>query len=140
MNKIKKYRDWKVGDDIYIKGKVIRITNDVFYPIKVSLSPEDSGITLTKDGKYIKEDTKPCASFLPTEQSLPFDEIEVKIDTPVWVRDNESEPWEFRFFSHFEEDIIRTFVNQLTSKDASCTTPWGYYSFDNPFNANLKNK
>ena len=133
MNKIKKYRDWKVGDDVYIKGKVRRIEDKDDYPVKVNLGSGNGDTSLTKEGKYLYSDSYPCASFLPTEQSMPFDEVEIAVDTPVWVRINESDPWEFRFFSHFEDGCLKAFEAQKRSKEIKHTCGWQFYSFENPF-------
>ena len=133
MNKRKVFRDWKVGDDIYIKGKVREIRNQDDYPVRVRLVGAEVITTFTKDGRYTISSKIPCASFLPTEQSMPFDLEEVAVDTPVWVRHNNNELWEYRFFSHFEDVLVRTFNNQRKSKDGAGTCSWEFYSFENPF-------
>lgn len=137
MNKIKKYRDWKVGDDIYIKGKVTFISECNNYPVvaKPLNSNQDlgGGINFTKDGKWYDTDNLPSISFLPTEQSMPFDEVEIAVDTPVWVRVTEVNPWMYRFFAGFNGDEVLVWVDQKTSKDRGSRMPFSLYSFENPF-------
>lgn len=134
MNKIKKYRDWKVGDDVYIKGKVRRIEDKDDYPVKVNLGSGNGDTSLTKEGKYLYSDSYPCASFLPTEQSMPFDEVEIAVDTPVWVRQDMSSEWFYRFFSHFSDKKgIHCWGSQQTSNKITCTSYWEYYSLTSPF-------
>ncbi len=134
MNKIKKYRDWKVGDDVYIKGKVRRIEDKDDYPVKVNLGSGNGDTSLTKEGKYLYSDSYPCASFLPTEQSMPFDEVEISVDTPVWVKVSEHNPWMYRFFAGFNGDEVLVWMDQKTSKDSSSKMAFSLYSFKNPFN------
>lgn len=137
MNKIKKYRDWKVGDDIYIKGKVTFISECNNYPVvaKPLNSNQDlGGVNFTKDGKWYDTDKLPSISFLPTEQSMPFDEVEIAVDTPVWVRQDMSSEWFYRFFSHFSDKKgIHCWGSQQTSNKITCTSYWEYYSLTSPF-------
>lgn len=131
MEKIKVFRPWKAGDPVYSKGIVSAISKTGQYTVNVEIFGRTE--TFTQDGLFGIDNPAPSISFLPTEQSMPFDEIEIAIDTPVWVRSNEGVPWEFRFFSHFAGGKLRAFDSQKKSNETEQTCPWKLYSFENPF-------
>lgn len=143
MNKIRKYREWKVGDDIYIKGKVFSLDghNDI-YPIIVQLQ-EGQKLSFRSNGYYNIDNMdfkkpKPSLSFVKDYKDIPFerypfDEVEIAVDTPVWVKVSEINPWMYRFFAGFNGDEVLVWVDQKTSKDRGSKMPFSLYSFENPF-------
>lgn len=56
----------------------------------------------------------------------PVDWSKVPVDTKVYVRDSDSEPWKPRYFAKFEDGKIFTWTNGATSfsRDSVCDSSW----------------
>ena len=50
----------------------------------------------------------------------------VEVDTPILVRDYESQEWEARHFAKYEGGIVYTWVGGCTSWSETNTTSWNY--------------
>ena len=132
MEKRKVFRPWKAGDPVYSKGIVSAISKTGQYTVSVEIFGRTE--TFTQDGLFGIDNPAPSISFLPTEQSMPFDEVEIAIDTPVWVKKTDGSCWELRFFSQFGPTGVYCFSDQKRYKDAGHNTSfWPIYSFENPF-------
>lgn len=75
------YRAWKKGDVGYHKNGVcgeIEIREHHLYPVELNYKEAGSNrfMTFTLDGRYMATSIAPSLSFLPNEQSMPFDEVE----------------------------------------------------------------
>jgi hypothetical protein len=93
--------------------------------------------TFYLDGKYNDSDVTPRLSFTPYEiefkgfsQERPLPNIEV--DTVVYVRNGKTDLWDMRYFSHFENDEMVTFINQENSTVTGKLHNWKYWSLENP--------
>ena len=80
VNKKRIYRGFQEGDTGYykgIKGK-ISIDKDTATSFKIDWHSENIPHyeCFTLEGKFMKVDENPSLSFLPNEQSMPFDEVE----------------------------------------------------------------
>ena len=135
---LRKYREWRVGDGCYFgkaECEVIAITIGDTHPIKVIFQSNKNmhPIGFTLNGSYHKAANDQSLSFLQDELSMPFDEVQIEVDTLVYVRDNEDEEWIMRFFSHFDEGgKLYCFNDQYKSNQTTSATTWEYYSLTNP--------
>ena len=50
----------------------------------------------------------------------------IKIDTPILVRNNESDKWLKRYFAKYEGGVVYTWNFGRTSWTEDCMTEWGY--------------
>lgn len=51
---------------------------------------------------------------------------EVENDTLIEVRDSETDDWVKRYFSHYHNGQIFTYINGCTSKTETLVSPWDY--------------
>ena len=81
VNKKRIYREWREGDTRYYKGIKGKISIDKDTPTSFKIDWHSENIPhytcFTLEGKFMKADKDPSLSFLPDEQSMPFDEVEV---------------------------------------------------------------
>ena len=79
------YREWQEGDTGYYKGVKGKITIDNKTHTSFLIDwhsehekdyPDSKSFTI--EGKFLTSDENPSLSFLPDEQSMPFDEVEEK--------------------------------------------------------------
>ena len=131
---------FKVGDKVFDYnfgwGKVISIDDDSFlnYPINVDFENFNFRIGYTLDGKSNSIFLNPNLSF--TEYDLVnggFSQVrplpDIKEGDLVYVKFYRDSEWIMRYFSHFKEDIMYIFNNQL--KEGG-TTKVIEYSLTNP--------
>ena len=52
---------------------------------------------------------------LVMDYEIPANRSKVKIDTPIWVRDYDTENWRKRHFAKYENGLVWTFNNGFTS-------------------------
>lgn len=78
-----------------------------------------------------KSDDRSCAKRLKewSEQEYvepPIDWSNVAVDTKVYVRDSDNEPWKPRYFAKFEDGKIFAWANGATSfsRDSVCNSSW----------------
>ena len=80
VNKKRIYREWREGDTGYYKGVKGRISIDNKTNTSFKIDWHSENIphyaSFTLEGKFNKADKEPSLSFLPDEQSMPFDEVE----------------------------------------------------------------
>lgn len=81
VNKKRIYRGFQEGDTGYYKGIKGKISIDKDTPTSFKIDWHSENIPhytcFTLEGKFMKADKDPSLSFLPDEQSMPFDEVEV---------------------------------------------------------------
>ena len=86
VNKKRIYRGFQEGDTGYYKGIKGKISIDKDTPTSFKIDWHSENIPhytcFTLEGKFMKADENPSLSFLPNEQSMPFDEVEVMNKLP----------------------------------------------------------
>lgn len=68
----------------------------------------------------------------------PIDWSKVPVDTPIWVRDLESDIWRRRHFGKYKNGKVYAFDNGGTSWSGSCAASWNHAKLatDDELNAN----
>ena len=96
-------KEFKVGDEVFIKGKVLEISEDKDYPISFSLSfREQAQFVFTKEGKYSTHDPSPSLFHAQPTERL------------VQVRDYDDQEWVTRVFCKEIDDLYYAWVNATT--------------------------
>jgi hypothetical protein len=111
-------------------GEVIDIDSFNPFPVRVKFT---NGLVedFTNDGRLFKN-TPPVLSHTPYTLNSFTQNSVIEKDTLVWVRYNNYNCWEQRFYSHFKDGIHYCFESQKTSKETSETTSWKYLETENP--------
>ena len=100
-------KEFKVGDDVVIKGKVIEISEDNDYPIRFSFSfREQVQFTFTKEGKYSIDDPSPSLFHAQPTERL------------VQVRDYDTDPWQTRVFCKEINGLYYVWVKAETLEES----------------------
>ena len=140
VNKKRIYREWREGDTGYYKGIKGKISIDkdtptsfkidwhsenippawTPYTLPSYLTGEGGYITyyecFTLEGKFMKVDENPSLSFLPNEQSMPFDEVEEMNKLPEkYAVKCENEEQKIILQKHFSVLLKRTVLGTKTS-------------------------
>ena len=63
---------------------------------------------------------------------MPFDEVGIAVDTPVFVRMDEGDQWQLRYFKCFDNSGVECFYDQKKSTEANRGAYWPIYSFEIP--------
>jgi hypothetical protein len=111
--------EFKVGDEVIMKGRVVGITDSVIYPVLVLFEgfPNSGSNNFTKDGKF--RSTYPSPSLFhaqPTERL-------------VEVRDNELHSWSTRVFCKEVDGSFFCWSDVKSLERAKCSTKltsWKY--------------
>ena len=91
----------------------------------------DSMYEFYKDGRLYKN-LPSVLSFTPHES--PKLEKQIEKDTFVWCRQNDTDVWSARYYSHIEDGNHRCFVNQLKSHQTNNKpAPWAIVQTESPF-------
>jgi len=94
------------------------------HPIRVV----PSGSTFTKYGMILANHTRPSLFLAPFEwptQEQPEPLVpDLPVDTPIMVRNHESESWQRRHFAEWEDGKVTTFEDGGTSFTANSTVDW----------------
>lgn len=117
------YRGWKTGDVGYFNGQAGNVKIDKQFNTKYPIYWEDidnskNYETFTLDSKYCFYRKHPTLSFLPNEQSMPFDEVDVldNNDQPCFTDHTNALSKLMRKSSNpeqFIENIHQTMLNHL---------------------------
>ena len=116
----------KVSCPMFGNGIVKDIINDfpANYPVKVLFDGVETPESFTEDGRLTNYG-KPCLF----QGHRDFEEPELKEVTPfnegnaVWVRQDNKAIWEFRYFSHLDENgLFHCYADQ--QKKGKRTFPW----------------
>lgn len=75
-------------------------------------------------GKPCNEKIKEWANSEYVEPSV--DWSKVPVDTPILVRDIESDEWERRYFAKYEDNTVYAWEDGATSWSAVCVCDWKY--------------
>jgi hypothetical protein len=104
-------KEFEVGDDVFIKGKVIEIGEDNDYPIGFSFSfSEGVKFVFTKDGKYSTHHPSPSLFHAQPTERL------------VQVRDYDDQEWVTRVFCKELNGYYYTWANATTLEEVK-TSP-----------------
>jgi hypothetical protein len=104
-------KEFKVGDEVVIKGKIIEISESIDYPIHFSFSfCEEVKFVFTKEGKYSIHHPSPSLFHAPTTERL------------VEVRDKNSESWSTRVFCKKIDGLYYTWNEAATFDMAKRST------------------
>lgn len=141
--------NYKIGDTVYfyiqnqvLKGVIESIDYDHLpeYPIIVRKA---NGVAygFTEDGYLFSGEKTPSyrLSFTPFEVKVigatyERPEVEIPVNTLVWVRKSYNDLWEARFYSHKEGGMHYCFANQLKSNQDPDVYPWQELSIECPLN------
>jgi hypothetical protein len=139
--------NYKVGDTVYFCSDnqvkqgiiwLIEYDHPPEYPIIVRTS-DGNAYAFTEDGYYVGEEKESQRlSFTPFEikvigATYERPEPEIPIDTMVWVKHNNHNNWEVRFYSHKKDGMHYCFDCQKKSNQAEGEAyPWSYLSIECP--------
>ena len=90
-------------------------------------------ICVAKNKEKLFEEGKPF-SICDRKYIKPLPKKEIPKDTLVWCKNTESNMWEQRFYSHFENGKHYCFINQEKSNQTENILPWNIVTDINPFN------
>jgi len=111
-------KEFKVGDEVFIKGRVLEIIEDNDYPIRFSFSfREEVQFSFTKEGKYSKHHSSPSLFHAQPTERL------------VEVRDNERHSWSTRVFCKEVDGSFFCWSDVKSLERAKCSTKltsWKY--------------
>ena len=135
-------RKFKKGDIVYwqdLQGEVTDI-DDTDYPITVKFN-NNFFKSFTYDGRYFA-DFPLVLSHTPYTLNGFTQNSVIEKDTLVWVRDNENDLWEQRFYSCFKDGKHYCFIEQKTSKETGLVSSSNFLETENPLLKKLtpKNK
>ena len=104
-------KEFKVGDEVMKKGKIIEISEDKDYPIRFSFSfREQVHCSFTKEGKYSTHDPSPSLFHAPPTERL------------VQVRDEDDEEWVTRVFCRELNGRYYTWANATTLEEVKTSS------------------
>ena len=105
-------KEFKLGDEVIVKGKVVRITDSVDYPVRVSFEgyPNSDSNKFTKDGKWLTSNPSPSLFHAQPTERL------------VQVRDNVTTSWQTRVFCKELNGRYHTWANATTLEEAKTST------------------
>ena len=84
---------------------------------------EEVPITYMDGGKYLGKDVEDTLDIV--REYSPWSNVAV--DTPVLVRDDETEKWHRRYFAKYEDGLVYTWVHGATSwSNENNPVPWTY--------------
>ena len=60
------------------------------------------------------------------EEESKIDWSQVVVNTPILVKDSESEIWQKRYFAKYENGIVYAWIGGATSWTETCRKPWNF--------------
>lgn len=125
---------FKKGQTVYwgeLKGEITDVDNQCMDPLTVKFEGIITTFTFKENGRYL-EDLPPVLSITPYTLTGFSQEPQIEKDTVVYVRDNETDKWEMRYYSHFKYGIHYCYIEQLKSTETDILEAWVFLETENP--------